>query len=65
MILSLGVKTLIVTVCILLSVIVAMVAGWLSHTSGQPMKLAILYGGGAFTACLLLCLRVLSSLGVL
>ncbi|MGW4448710.1 hypothetical protein [Streptomyces sp. NPDC004599] len=63
--LSLGVKVLIVVICFLFSVIVAMVAGFLSHSPGSSVGLAILYGGGAFAGCLLLCLAVLSALGVL
>jgi hypothetical protein len=63
--LSFGVKLLIVAICALLSVIVAMVAGFLSHSSGSPVGQAVLHGGGAFAACLLLCLAVLSALGVL
>jgi hypothetical protein len=66
LILSFGVKVLIVVICALISVIVAMVAGFLSRSSpGSPAGHAVLYGGGAFAGCLLLCLAVLSSLGVL
>ncbi|CAA19401.1 MULTISPECIES: hypothetical protein [Streptomyces] len=63
--LPLGVKVLIVVICTLISVIVAMVAGFLSHASGSSVGQAILYGGGAFAGSLLLCLAVLSALGVL
>ncbi|MGY5119571.1 hypothetical protein ACWC2H_27560 [Streptomyces sp. 900105755] len=63
--LSLGVKVLVVVICALFSVIVAMVAAWLSHTPGTPAGQAVLYGGGAFAGCLLLCLAVLSALKVL
>ncbi|WP_031103441.1 hypothetical protein [Streptomyces sp. NRRL S-146] len=63
--LTFGVKVLVILLCALLSVIVAMVAGFLSHSPGTPVSQAVLYGGGAFTACLLLCLAVLSALGVL
>ncbi|MFF5160875.1 hypothetical protein ACFY3N_32465 [Streptomyces sp. NPDC000348] len=63
--LTFGVKVLVVLLCILLSIIVAMVAGFLSHSPGSPVGQAILYGGGAFAGCLLLCLAVLSALSVL
>ncbi|MGW4345582.1 hypothetical protein ACWEL8_10975 [Streptomyces sp. NPDC004690] len=63
--LSLGVKLLIVVICALISVIVGMVAGFLSHSPGSPVGQAVLYGGGAFAGCLLLCLAVLSALSVL
>ncbi|MBZ6207028.1 hypothetical protein KVH31_10985 [Streptomyces olivaceus] len=62
--LSLGVKVLIVVTCALLSVIVGMVAGFLSHMPGSPVGQAVLYGGGAFAGCLLLCLAVLTALKV-
>ncbi|WP_089107441.1 hypothetical protein [Streptomyces hyaluromycini] len=63
--LSLGVKVLVVVVCALVSVIVAMVAAWLSHTPGAPAGQAVLYGGGSFGGCMLLCLAVLKALKVL
>ncbi|MGW2962763.1 hypothetical protein ACWDGI_30480 [Streptomyces sp. NPDC001220] len=63
--LSLGVKVLVVVVCALFSVIVAMVAAWLSHAPGTSASQAVLYGGGSFGGCLLLCLAVLKALKVL
>ncbi|EFL35506.1 predicted protein [Streptomyces viridochromogenes DSM 40736] len=63
--LSLGVKGLIVVICILISVIVAMVAGVISHRPNTPKGPAFLYGGGVFGGSLTLCLVVLTSLGVL
>ncbi|WP_330354501.1 hypothetical protein [Streptomyces chartreusis] len=63
--LSFGVRVLVVIICILISVIVAMVAGFISHSPGSPISGAVLYGGGAFAGCLILCLAVLSALGVL
>ncbi|MFF8234795.1 hypothetical protein [Streptomyces caelestis] len=63
--LSFGVKVLLVIICTLFSAIVAMVAGFLSHSPGSPVSQAILYGGGAFAGCLLLCLAVLAALRVL
>ncbi|MFG2358050.1 hypothetical protein [Streptomyces sp. NPDC048521] len=63
--LTFGVKVLVILLCALLSVIVAMVAGFLSHSPGSPVSQAVLYGGAAFAGCLLLCLAVLSALGVL
>lgn len=61
--LSLGVKALLIVLCALISIIVAMVAGFMSHTAGSPVTEAVLYGGGAFTGCMMLCLMVLSALG--
>lgn len=63
--LSLGTKALIVTICALLSIIVGIVAGLLSHSPGSPINAALLYGGGAFVGFMTLCMVVLSSLGVL
>lgn len=62
--LSLGVRVLVVIICALISVIVGMVAGLLSHTPGSTVGQAVLYGGGAFAGCLLLCLAVLTALKV-
>ncbi|KUO04568.1 hypothetical protein [Streptomyces caeruleatus] len=63
--LTLGVKVLVIVTCTLFSVIIAIVAGLLSHTSGAPVSEAVLCGGGAFAGCMILCLAVLTSLGVL
>ncbi|MER5660399.1 hypothetical protein [Streptomyces mirabilis] len=63
--LSLGVRALLVIVCALFSVIVAIVAGYMSHKPGARKRDAVLYGGGAFVGSLTLCLAVLGSLGVL
>ncbi|MER7695557.1 hypothetical protein [Streptomyces sp. NPDC096095] len=63
--LSLGVKLLIVSICILASVIIAMVAAWLSRSPGSSINDAVLFGGGVFAGSLLLCLTVLSAVGVL
>ncbi|MFE5031334.1 MULTISPECIES: hypothetical protein [unclassified Streptomyces] len=63
--LSFGVKLLLVVICALISIIVAMVAAFLSHSPGSPVGQAVLYGGGAFGSCLLLCLAVLKALKVL
>lgn len=63
--LSLGVKVLVVVTCALFSVIIAIVAGLLSHAPGSPVSEAVLFGGGAFTGCMILCMTVLTSLGVL
>ena len=63
--LSLGVKVLVVITCALFSVIIAIVAGLLSHAPGSPISEAVLFGGGVFTGCMILCMTVLTSLGVL
>ncbi|WP_416963882.1 hypothetical protein [Streptomyces sp. Agncl-13] len=63
--LNLGVKVLIVIICALVSIIVGIVAGLISHKTNTPMGPAFLFGGGAFAGSLTLCLLVMSSLGVL
>ncbi|MCX4906208.1 hypothetical protein [Streptomyces sp. NBC_00878] len=63
--LSLGVKVLIVSICALISVIVGIVAGLISHKTDTPIGPAFLLGGGVFGGTLTLCLMVLSALGVL
>jgi hypothetical protein len=63
--LSLGVKVLVVVTCALFSVIIAIVAGLLSHAPGSPISEAVLFGGGAFTGSMILCMTVMTSLGVL
>lgn len=63
--LSFGVKMLVVAICALVSVIVGIVAGLISHKTNTPMGPAFLFGGGVFAASLTLCLLVMSSLGVL
>lgn len=63
--LSLGVKVLVVFSCASFSANVAMAAAWLNHTPGTPAGQAVLYGGGSFGGCMLLCLAVLKALKVL
>ncbi|GHG96813.1 hypothetical protein [Streptomyces lanatus] len=63
--LSLGVRALIVVICVLISAIVGILAGLLKHTPATPKAPAILYGGGVFGGSLTLCLLVMSALGVL
>ncbi|MEV5441216.1 hypothetical protein AB0N23_01450 [Streptomyces sp. NPDC052644] len=63
--LSLGVKVLIVIICVLISVIIGMMAGAIMHKPTSPKGPAFLYGGGVFGGSLTLCLVVLTSLGVL
>ncbi|MEV2189770.1 hypothetical protein AB0I02_02025 [Streptomyces phaeochromogenes] len=63
--LSIGVKLLVVVTCTLFSVNIALVSAWLSHTPGSPPGEAVLYGGGSFGGCMLLCLAVLKALKVL
>ncbi|MEV5438189.1 hypothetical protein AB0K80_19570 [Streptomyces sp. NPDC052682] len=63
--LSFGVRLLIFAICFLLSVIVGIVAGVISHRPDAPKGPAFLYGGGVFGGSLTLCLVALTSLGVL
>ncbi|MFB6936085.1 hypothetical protein [Streptomyces chartreusis] len=63
--LSLGVKVLLAVICALLSVIIGIGAGWLSHRPGARKRDAVLYGAGAFVGSMTVCFMVLNSLGVL
>lgn len=63
--LSLGVKVLVVIICILFSALVGIGAGWISHKPGARKRDAVLVGGGTFGGTLTLCLLVLTSLSVL
>ncbi|MFF1696359.1 hypothetical protein ACFVXC_22510 [Streptomyces sp. NPDC058257] len=47
------------------SLLVAVVAGVLSHEAGAPVPGAVLYGGGAFIGWMTLCVTVLTALGLL
>jgi hypothetical protein len=47
------------------SLLVAVVAGALSHEAGAPVAGAVLYGGGAFIGWMTLCVTVLTALGLL
>ncbi len=47
------------------SLLVAVVAGVLSHEAGAPVAGALLYGGGAFIGWMTLCVTVLTALGLL
>ncbi|MFF5302894.1 hypothetical protein ACFY5F_26320 [Streptomyces sp. NPDC013161] len=63
--LSLGVRVLVVVICALVSVIVALVGGFLSHAPGGRKAAAVLFGGGVFGGCMILCMTVLNAVGVL
>ncbi|MFF9490060.1 hypothetical protein [Streptomyces sp. NPDC014676] len=47
------------------SLLVAVVAGALSHAAGAPVAGAVLSGGGAFIGWTTLCVTVLKALGLL
>ncbi|MEU3192718.1 hypothetical protein ABZ686_19240 [Streptomyces sp. NPDC006992] len=47
------------------SLLVAVVAGVLSHEAGAPLAGALLYAGGAFIGWMTLCVTVLTALGLL
>ncbi|MCM1966616.1 hypothetical protein ABT024_02190 [Streptomyces sp. NPDC002812] len=47
------------------SLLVAVVAGVLSHEAGALVASAVLYGGGAFIGWMTLCVTVLTALGLL
>ncbi|MCW8102678.1 hypothetical protein [Streptomyces tauricus] len=63
--LSLGIKVLLVIICALLSALIGVGAGWLSHEPGARKRDAILFGGGTFGGSLTLAVLVLSAIGVL
>ncbi|MFI6143556.1 hypothetical protein ACIBCC_35870 [Streptomyces griseus] len=46
------------------ALLVAVVAGVLSHEAGAPVPGAVLYGGGAFVGWMSLCVSVLTALGL-
>ncbi|MFJ7996932.1 hypothetical protein ACIQ7D_07195 [Streptomyces sp. NPDC096310] len=54
-----------IIICALISIVVAIVAGPLSYAPGSSAGEAVLYGGGALAAWVILCMAVLTSLGVL
>ncbi|MBL7491892.1 hypothetical protein I6A60_20180 [Frankia sp. AgB1.9] len=56
---------LLVALCVLFSVIVALVAGILSRADGASLPAATLRGGAAFGGALGLALGVLAAVGVL
>ncbi|WAU82621.1 hypothetical protein O1Q96_24535 [Streptomyces sp. Qhu-G9] len=62
---SLGIKVLMVTICALLSALIGIGAGWMSHTPGARKRDAVLFGGGAFGGSLTLAVLVLAAIGVL
>lgn len=47
------------------SLLIAVLAGVLSHSTGTQVAGAVLYGGGAFIAWMTLCVTVLTALGLL
>lgn len=53
--LSLGVKLLILTICVLFSIIAALVTGFLVYEPGH-LRSALVTGGGAFATTMLVCL---------
>jgi hypothetical protein len=53
-------KILLLLVALLLSAVVALVAGILMRVAGAPVIECMLKGGGAFAASMLLCLGVLA-----
>lgn len=55
-------KALYLIVCALLSIIIALVAGVISHSTGATLPQAVLYAGGAFVTAMALCVAVLSLL---
>ncbi|MEV7295624.1 hypothetical protein AB0N79_28970 [Streptomyces microflavus] len=62
--LSLGVKALLIVICALISIIVGITAGYMSHKPGARHRDAVLFGGGVFLGSMTLCIAVLSALGM-
>lgn len=62
---SLMITALILGIAALLSLIVALVATWLSCSGGMIIQKAIMCGGGAFGATMTLLVIILSGCGVL
>jgi len=50
---------------VLLSLLVAVLAGMLSHATGTSLAGAVLYGGGAFILWMTLSVTVMMALGLL
>jgi len=60
-----GQKVLLIVVAVLLSLLVAVLAGMLSHATGTSLAGAVLYGGGAFILWMTLSVTVMMALGLL
>ncbi|WP_069884336.1 hypothetical protein [Streptomyces luteocolor] len=63
--LTFPVQVLLTLLSFVSSLLVAVVAGVLSHEAGAPPAGAVLYGGGAFISWMTLCVCVLTALGLL
>ncbi|MFJ4708419.1 hypothetical protein ACIP6I_26695 [Streptomyces anulatus] len=63
--LSLGVKMLLISFCVMISLVAALVASWIEHSSGASLRDTVAFGGGAFAGCMVLCLAALSTFSVL
>ncbi|MER5680360.1 MULTISPECIES: hypothetical protein [Streptomyces] len=63
--LSLGIKALLIVVCVLISLMVVLVASWIKHSSGAPLSDTVAFGGVAFTTFLMACMAVLGTVSVL
>ncbi|MFD5938453.1 hypothetical protein [Streptomyces griseus] len=58
--LSLGLRALLISVCVLISLVVALVASWIKHSSGASLSDTVAFGGGAFATCMVIGLAVLT-----
>ncbi|KOG50018.1 hypothetical protein ADK75_18990 [Streptomyces virginiae] len=63
--LTFPVQVLLALLSFVSSLLVAVVAGVLSHEAGAPAAGAVLCGGGAFMGWMTLCIAVLTALGLL
>ncbi|EMF02547.1 hypothetical protein J7W19_21350 [Streptomyces mobaraensis NBRC 13819 = DSM 40847] len=60
-----SVQALLMLLAFVSALLIAVVAGVLSHSNGVRAAGAVLYGGGAFIAWMTLCVSVLTALGLL
>lgn len=58
---SLGVKMLLFAVCVLISLVVALVASWIEHSSGASLSDVVDVGGDAFATAVLVCMAVVGT----
>ncbi|NED04209.1 hypothetical protein G3I55_21360 [Streptomyces sp. SID6648] len=58
--LSLGVKALLIAVCVSISLVAAIAASWIKHSSGASLSDTVAFGGGAFAACMVIGLALLT-----
>ncbi|MEU0299037.1 hypothetical protein ABZ252_06140 [Streptomyces sp. NPDC006175] len=58
--LSVGIKALLIVVCVLISLVVGLAASWIKHSSGASLSDTVAFGGGAFATCMVIGLAALT-----